>query len=199
MPRRKMTQWFKDSRASKIKIEKARKNKDWAGIKSATVALHNANKTRVALTKNGRRVQILETHEDVDLVVDDGKYLMRPPLVGRHAADLQALLDREGVSCIVLCREPKTQLGFCPIVILGDTTTVRSQVGEPINPNKPTVKWFDSATDELGRTVLDKKDTFATNDRKLDYLLGHLSAVPVCDGLYFAIVEICDALLGANE
>lgn len=194
-----MTQWFKDSRASKIKIVKARKNNDWAMLKSAIVLLQNANKVRVALTKNGKRVQILETHEDVDLVVNDGKYLMRPPLVGRNAADLQTALDQKGVSCIVLCREPKTQLGFCPIVTLGDTTTVRSQVGEPTNPNKPTVKWFDFATEELGRTVLDKKDTFATNDRKLDYLLGHLSAVPACGGLYFAIVEICDALLDANE
>jgi len=64
---------------------------------------------------------------------------------------------------------------------------------------KPTAKWFDFAVDELGRAVVEKVDTLATYDRKLDYLLGHLGAVPACDGLYCAILEICDALIEASE
>ena len=195
MPRRKMTQWFKDSRASKIKITRARKNGDWAILQSATSVLQRANKQRFSLSKNGRRVQVLETYEDIDDIKDNGRYLVCPPLVARNAGDLQISLDERGFSAVVLCREPKTQLGLCPVVTLGDNTTVRSQIKEPTNPIKPTVGWFDSGIDELGQIIVEKTNTFATNDRKLDYLLGHLRAVPAYDGLYVAIITTCDALI----
>ena len=199
MPKRKMTRWFKDSRASKTKITKARKGGEWASLQSAIGALQLENKQRFLLSKNGRRVQILESHEDVDEIKDDGRYLVRPPLVARNAADLQTSLDEKGFSTVVLCREPKTQLGLCPIVTLGDNTTVRSQIKEPANPDKPTTGWFDTAIDELGRTIIGKTGTIATNDRKLDYLLGHLSAVPTNDELYTAIIAVCGALIETNE
>ena len=199
MPRRKLTQWFKDSRSSKIKIAHARKNKLWKKLKASVLLLQRANKERVLDSKNGRGVQVLESLEEINLVRADGRYLVQPPLVGRNAADLQSSLDGRGYSTVILCREPKTQLGFCPIVTLGETTTVRSQVEEPADPYKPTAKWFDFAVDELGRAVVEKVDTLATYDRKLDYLLGHLGAVPACDGLYCAILEICDALIEASE
>ena len=199
MPRRKMTQWFKDSRASKIKVTNARKGERWDALTSAIGELRLANKERFSLTKNGRRVQVLETYEDIDGVADDGRYLIRPPLVAKNASDLQVSLDERGFSTIVLCREPKTQLGLCPVVTLGDNTTVRSQIKEPENPNGPSVGWFDGATDELGRTVVEKAGALATNGRKLDYLLGHLSAVPTYDDLYVAILVVCKALNGANE
>jgi hypothetical protein len=199
MPRRKMTPWFKDSRTSKIKIIRARKNENWPELQSAVRSLQLANKQRFSLSKNGRRVRVLETYDDIDEIEDGGRYLVCPPLVARNATDLQTSLDEMGFSTIVLCREPKTKMGLCPIVTLGDNTTVRSQIKEPRNPNKPTVGWFDSGTNELGRTVVEKIDTFATDDRKLDYLLGHLCAVPAYDGLYLAIITICDALIESNE
>ena len=194
-----MTQWFKSSRASKIKIAKARKGGDWTTLQSAACALQIANKQRFSLSKNGRRVQIIETYEDIENIKDDGRYLLCPPLVAKNAGDLQTSLDETGFSTIILCREPKTQLGLCPIVTLGDNTTVRSQIKEPTNPDKPTASWFDSGVDELGRVIVEKTETLTTNDRKLDYLLGHLCAVPAYDGLYVAIGTICDALIETNE
>ena len=82
MPRRKMTQWFKDSRASKIKITRARKNGDWAILQSATSVLQHANKQRFSLSKNGRRVQVLETYEDIDEIKDNVR-----PANGRSQRD----------------------------------------------------------------------------------------------------------------
>ena len=78
-------------------------------------------------------------------------------------------------------------------------TAVRSQVEEPKNIDAPTAEWFDFAVGELGRTVVERVDTLATNDRKLDYLIGHLNAVPSCDKLYCVIVDICNALIEAKE
>lgn len=199
MPRRKLTQWYKESRSSKTKIAQARKDARWEKLKAAVLLLQHANKERVLDSKNGRRVQVLETHEEINVVEENGRYLVQPPLVGKDAIDLQQSLDERGYSTVVLCREPKTRLGFCPIVTLGETTTVRSQVEEPADPSKPTAKWFDFAVDELGRTVVEKVDSLATYDRKLDYLLGHLGAIPACSGLYIAILEICDALIEGNE
>jgi hypothetical protein len=194
-----MTPWFKNIRASKIKIAKARKSGDWVALQSATKALRLANKERFSISKNGRRVCVLDGYEDIDEIKDDGRYLVRPPLVARNASDLQTSLDERGFSTVVLCREPKTQQGLCPLVTLGDNTTVRSQIKEPMNPDKPTVSWFDAGTDELGRVIVEKTDTFTTNDRKLDYLLGHLCAVPAYDGLYGAIITICDTLIASSE
>ncbi|MDP6693011.1 MAG: hypothetical protein QF444_01685 [Phycisphaerales bacterium] len=199
MPRRKMTQWFKDSRLSKTKIVSARKCKNWKQLKQAIIVLQRAQKERVSSSKNGRRIQVLEEHEACDAISEDGRYLLRPPLVGRDAANLQESLDKRGFSTVVLCREPKTHFDLCPIVTLGETTTVRTQIEEPANPDKPTAGWFDFAVSELGRTVVDKVDTLATNDRKLDYLLGHLTAISSYDGLYDAIIVICDTLNDSNE
>ena len=92
-----------------------------------------------------------------------------------------------------------TQIGLCPVVTLGATTIVRTHVDEPSNPNKPTAEWFDSAVDELGRTVVSRLDTLETTDRKIDYLLGHLGAVPACGRLYDVIITICDTLDEASE
>jgi hypothetical protein len=199
MPRRKLTQWFKDSRSSKTKIFQSRKSNHWGDLKSAILLLQQANKERMLGIKNGRRVEILRSHEDVNVIKEDGRYLIQPPLVGRDGVNLQSSLDERGYTAVVLCREPKTQLGLCPVVTLGDTTTVRVLVEESPRPERPTAKWFDFAINELGRTVVEKVDTLATFDRKLDYLLGHLGAIPAYDGLYVAIIEICDALMDTNE
>ena len=194
-----MTQWFKDSRASKNKICQTRNSKRWDQLKLAVEVLRKAQKDRVKSSKNGRRVQIIDDHQACERVSKDGRILVRPPLVGRDAANLQESLDKRGYSTVILCREPRTQVGLCPIVTLGATTTVRSQVEEPKNIDAPTAEWFDFAVGELGRTVVERVDTLATNDRKLDYLIGHLNAVPSCDKLYCAIVDICNALIEAKE
>ncbi|MDP7008069.1 MAG: hypothetical protein QGI78_00695 [Phycisphaerales bacterium] len=183
---------------AKNNILKTRKANDWKGLRSSVIDLQNANRERVSLAKNGRRVLVVETDSEFDGVKEDGRILIKPPLVGRNASDLQASLDASGYSTIILCREPTTQLGLCPLVTLGDTTTVRTQVEEPVNQAKPTAKWFDASINELGATIVEKTDTFATNDRKLDYLLGHFSAAPTYNGLYSSIIDVCDALLEAN-
>ena len=199
MPRRILTQWFKDSRASKIKIHQSRVGNNWKQLVKAVELLKKSQKERVSCSKNGRRVQVIDSHEAYEAISEGGRYLVRPPLVGRDAATLQESLDEKGLAAVVLCREPVTQLGLCPVVTLGATTIVRACVEEPSNPNKPTAEWFDSAVDELGRTVVDKADTLETLDRKLDYLIGHLGAVPCCERLYDVIITICDTLDGASE
>ena len=73
MPRRKLTQWFKDSRSSKIKITHARKNKLWGKLKASVLLLQRANKERVLDSKNSRRVQVLESLEEINLVREIGR------------------------------------------------------------------------------------------------------------------------------
>ena len=87
MPRRKLTQWYKESRSSKTKIAQARKDARWEKLKAAVLLLQHANKERVLDSKNGRRVQVLETHEEINVVEENGRYLVQPPLVGKDAID----------------------------------------------------------------------------------------------------------------
>jgi hypothetical protein len=119
-------------------------------------------------------------------------------LVARDAALLDSALKVRGLSAIVACREPKTSLGLCPIVALGSGVTVRIQVEEPKNPQKPTCEWFDRALHELGQHVLEQLDQTAVKQRQLDYLLAHLPAIQLHKPAYYAAIKLCNTLSCEN-
>jgi len=193
-PRKKQDPWFKAQKAAIVRVDAARADMQWDKLAAALRDLYNARQSCAKAARNGKKVQVVESVECADSICSGGRYLVRPPLVGRDASLIEHALKSRGYSAIVLCREPKTKLGLCPIVSLGSGVTVRTQVGEPANPEKPTCNWFDGVVQEFGDYVVDKIDENATSQRQLDYLLAHLSAIPAHSNAYRVAIKLCGAL-----
>ncbi len=198
MPRKKLDPWFKAEADAVQEIDNARSSSNWEALGVQIDCLLQARQERSKHARNGRGVRVIQSSEDVDSVKDGGRYLVQPPLVARDAAILDGAMKTRGFSGMVACREPVTNLGFCPIVALGSGVTVRVRVEEPKNPLKPTCDWFDNATNELGKHVLEQLDTETTDQRQLDYLLAHLSAIPMHVPTYRAAIRLCNTLLSKS-
>jgi hypothetical protein len=194
MPRKKTDPWFKKETISSGSVEEARSSESWGQLACHLEELSGARQSMYEAAKNGKRVQIIDSIELGYEIHMGGRYLVRPPLVGRDAGILSNTLHANGISAVVLCREPSTSLGLCPIVSLGSGVMVRVQIEEPANAEKPTCAWFDHAIDELGDHVLSKMNTDSKLVRQLDYVLAHIPAVPTHVGLYKAAIVLCQTL-----
>jgi hypothetical protein len=194
MPRKKTDPWFKKETISSGRVEGARSSENWEQLVCHLEELSDARQSMFEAAKNGKRVQIIDSMELADEINSGGRYLIRPPLVGRDAGIISNSLHSNNISAIVLCREPSTSLGLCPIVSLGSGVMVRVQIEDPTNAEKPTCAWFDHAIDELGDHVLGKMNTQSTPLRQLDYVLAHIPAVPTHVGLYKAAIVLCQTL-----
>ncbi len=194
MPRKKISPWFKAESNAVVAIDRARSTSNWQDLSVEIGNLSHARIERAGAARNGKRVQIIQNNEESEVVHEGGRYLVQPPLVARDAALLDNRLKSEGVSSVVVCREPVTSLGLCPIVALGSGVTVRVQVEEPKNPKSPTCGWFDHAIEELGDHVLEQINHDSPVQRQLDYLLAHFSAIPTYMRIYHCATGLCNTL-----
>ena len=194
MAQKKHNSLFKKEKVSVEKTAQARSSENWKTLANELLSLCATRTEIVSFAKNGKRVQIVDSIESSDKIARGGRFLVQPPLVGRDAGIIHHALRERGFAAVILCREPSTSLGLCPIVALGSGVMVRVQIEEPTNQEKPTCAWFDHATKELGDHVLSKMDTSTTTKRQLDYLLAHLPAVSTCTSIYTATVALCRTL-----
>ena len=175
-------------------IDKARANLSWLDLSSEINTLINLRQAQIKQARNGKRVRVINDMEFAENINEGGRFLVTPPLVARDASIIENFLIANNNPSIVLCREPKTSLGLCPIVSLGRGVTVRVHVEEPSSTDKPSCEWFDYAVSELGEHVVTKIDQSSTMLRQLDYLLAHLSAVPMSIKTHRTAINLCKAL-----
>lgn len=194
MSRKKRDPWFKAESNAMTAIDNARASSNWEVLATEIDCLLQARLERANAAHNGKKVQLVQNTDDAEMIHEGGRYLVQPPLVAKDAAILDNALKMSGVSSVVACREPVTRLGLCPVVALGSGVTVRIQVEEPKNPNKPTCAWFDHALEELGDYVIEQLGKISSTQRQLDYLLAHFSAIPTHVGAYRAAIERCNTL-----
>lgn len=179
-------------------LDRARAMQEWSTLASILQNLVIIKQKQLKLARNGKRVRLIDCMELVENIKEGGRFLVKPPLVGRDASIIGNIFSSSGIPSIVICREPKTKSGRCPVVSLGSGVTVRIQVDEPSNPDKPTCEWFDKVVDELGNQIVDRIDDFSSSQRQLDYLLAHLSAVPMHVSTYKAAIALCKTLQSEN-
>ena len=170
----------------------------WLSLSNAINQLSEIRESLKSFAKNGR-VRIIDTNEAMNTVEGSGRYLLRPPLVGRDASLLHNSLKERGFASLVVCREPKTKLGLCPVVSLGSGVTVRVQVEEPSNKDQPTCAWFDYALGELGQHVLDMTDKQDGLERQLDYLIAHFPSISSYKVAYQKAALICGLIQEAKD
>jgi hypothetical protein len=147
-----------------------------------------------------RRWQQALAHESITIVLEQvtenyefaaGCYLVQPPQVGADARRLRMAALQSEVPVAVICREPTTQLGLCPIVAIGPGVTIRTKIDLPADADTPDMDWFLSAFDALGQEAVDTIDLEAEVTRRIKQLLEVLDAVPECEPLHQLLEKTC--------
>ena len=186
---------FEAERVAEKAVAAARTHADWAAMIDAVDLLQAARTQRRDPSLVKGAVRILDEPGEEDDVLEPGRWLIQPPLVGAVARRLRLNSLAKDIPVLVLCREPTTQLGLIPLVAIAPGTTVRVQVKPPSNERKPTAAWFKSGMAALGDAALDRIDGGLELERRIDALLGALDAVPDHDGICDLLVETCRTAL----
>lgn len=184
------SQWFEAERMAQRSLEMARRGNDFASMARIVLPLQEARRQRIQRALDSKKLFVLEgdIHDEMALV--PGCYLVQPPAVGADARRLRLAALRREVCVAVLCREPRTRLGRCPVVAIGQIT-VRVQVNPPKNWDKPDLRWFIETMETLGDTAIDSLDTGLELDRQIDFLLNALDAVPDHEKLHQVLEAKC--------
>lgn len=117
-----------------------------------------------------------------------GCWLVQPPLVGADGRELRHRADERGVPILLLTREPVTQLGAWPIVVIGPVT-VRAYVEPP--DGEPDTAWFLATSEALGEAAIASLDPDRCASRRVDDLFDLLSSVRDHDELHQALADAC--------
>lgn len=183
-------QWFEAERLAHRAVELARAQEDFALLARITLPLQEARRQRTQEAVGGKKVSILDAGITEDMPLKPGCYLIQPPAVGADARRLRLAALRREVPVAVLCREPRTRMGQCPIVAIGQLT-VRTRIEPPKDWDKPDHKWFMAAMEQLGDAAIEMLDTGIELDRQVDFLLAALDAVPDHEKLHQALADVC--------
>jgi hypothetical protein len=157
------SQWFEAERIALKALELARREEDFAAMARIVLPLQEARRQRVqaAVTAAKKKVRILDADITEEMPLSPGAYLVQPPTVGADARRLRLAALRREVPVAVMCREPRTQRGQCPVVAIG-AITVRARIDAP-------------------------KDW----DRQIDYVLNLLDTVPDHEKLHQLLAAKC--------
>lgn len=184
------SQWFEAERLAQRAAELARSQEDFALLARIALPLQEARRQRVLEAIGHRKVTMLQADITEEMPLKPGCYLIQPPAVGADARRLRLAALRREVPVAVMCREPLTRLGRCPVVAIGQVT-VRARIDPPQDWEKPDHAWFVEAMERLGDAALEMLDTGLELDRQIDYLLSALDAVPDHEKLHQALADTC--------
>jgi len=190
---------FDAERTAEKAVATARTHCDWAGMIDSIDLLQAARTQRRDPSLVKGVVRILDEPVEEDDVLEAGRWLIRPPLVGAVARRLRLNSLARDIPVLVLCREPTTQMGLIPLVAIAPGTTVRVQVKPPSNEQKPTAAWFKSGMAALGDAAIERIDMGLELERRIDALLGALDAMPEHDAICDLLVETCKTALNDED
>ena len=184
------SQWFEAERLAMRALELARAQDDFSTLSRVTLPLQEARRQRVQEALGARKLTILNADITEEMPLKPGCYLVEPPTVGADARRLRLAALRREVPVAVLCREPLSRLGLCPVVAIGQMT-VRARIAPPKSWDKPDLKWYAEAMELLGDAAIEMLDTGLELDRQVDFLIAALDAVPDHEKLHQALAATC--------
>lgn len=185
------SKWFEAERLAQRALELARAADDWALMARIVLPLQEARRQRLqsVLTPKAA-VKFVEGEVPEDVAVTPGCYLVQPPAVGADARRMRLAALRQEVPVAVLCREPRTRMGLCPVVAIG-MVTVRTRIVPPREWEKPDAAWYAEAMEQLGDAAIAMLDTGFELDRQIDFLISALDAVPDHEKLHQVLADVC--------
>ncbi|MFM1804684.1 MAG: hypothetical protein RL136_1563 [Planctomycetota bacterium] len=182
--------WFEAERLCQRALDMARTDGDFNLMARIILPLQEARRQRMQIAFDSKKIVIVDEPVSEERKLEAKCYLVQPPLVGADARRMRlAALERE-IPAVVLCREPRTQLGLCPIVAIGQVT-VRTRIDPPKKWDKPDLAWFIEATEQLGDAAIENLDPSSEPSRVVDALLERLDAVPDHEKLHQMLAEAC--------
>jgi hypothetical protein len=192
------SQWFEGERLAMRALELARAQEDFATMARVVLPLQESRRQRIQEALGAKKLTILETGAEIteDMPLKPGCYLVQPPAVGADARRLRLAALKHEVPIAVMCREPRSRMGMCPVVAIG-LVTVRTRIDPPKSWEKPDFKWFVGAMEQLGDAAASMLDTGIELDRQIDFVLSALDSVPDHEKLHQLLGSLCrDATKG---
>ncbi len=190
--------WFQAERVLDRALAMSHGRRDYLGMAEIIDLLSQARGGwRKQALASRKAIRVIDEEFADTMVVEPGRYLVQPPLVGADARRLRLLACAAEVPAVVLCREPTTQLGLIPIVAIGPLGAVRTKIKPPRDLSKPTVAWFREALLSLGEVAIEKLNPTHIASRRLDALLGLLDTLPEDEALHRLAIDLCAE--AANE
>ena len=184
-------QYFETERLAAEAMLLARQERDFTRMAKIVQPLQVARLGRLQLAVDIGTVTIPAEPFTEDDEIDPGCYVVKPPMVGVDARRLRlAALERD-VPVAVVCHEPITDLGLCPLVALSGNVVVRTKVDPPADPDRPDLDWILDAIEALGDWAIQSMDAQRPPERFLDELLSRIDAVPEHLGLHECLEVAC--------
>jgi len=187
--------WFDAETAANEALKLARAAQDFARAGRIVLPLLESRRQRLQLALDVPGVTCICELWPEGASFKSGCYLIAPPLVGADARRLKLLSLEQKVPVAVLCREPRTMLGLCPVVTIAPGATIRTRVDPPDDEDDPDPEWFARTLEDLGEFAVSSLDPGLSNLRRLDTLLLRLDAHPESEAIHLAIAQSCAALV----
>jgi hypothetical protein len=183
--------FFEADRVATQALYLARDEDEFERMAKIIPTLYEARQQRIDAAVDAERMTIVDEQFTERIELEPGCYLVRPPLVGADARRLRLLASSREIPVAVLCREPQTRAGLCPVVAISRGATIRTKVGPPADPDHPDIDWFLDAMDALGEEAVESVDAHLDSVKRIDALLPKLDAVPTYDGLHLTLEQAC--------
>jgi len=154
--------------------------------------LQEARRQRVAFAADAGPIRIVDHRISSEGLPDDGCWVIQPPLVGADARRLRNDAIVAGRRVAVLCREPLTRDGLCPIVAVGPTIVrTRFEAAEEGPERPPSHAWFAAALEALGDEAIATVNADLTPARRVIALFDRLETVVDHEKLHQALADAC--------
>ena len=182
---------FEAERLAAQALGMARVGRDFERLARCVPPLRQARGKRLRRALDVGKIKIIDSTPTRKL--KPGCYLVQPPRVGADARDLRlrALEGKVAVAIAVVCREPDTMIGLCPIVAISPGATIRTKVDPPQDPERPDMEWFVEALEALGDWAIETIDPALEIHRRVETILARLDAIPEHDGLLQCLEHAC--------
>jgi hypothetical protein len=187
------TAYFQAEHLADQALRQARQVEDFGRMARIILPLQEARRQRLQQATETGDVVVLDTPVADDQAIDPGCYLVRPPLVGADARRFRLAAFEQEAPVVVVCREPTSKLGLCPIVAISPGVTVRTKVDQPDDEDQPDLAWFLEALEELGDFAIRTIDPEMALVKRVDALMARLDAVPEHELLHQELEEACHA------
>jgi hypothetical protein len=192
------TDYFTCERLASKALVSAFQSRDYERMSRIALPLQEARRQKRLLAADTGRVFRLSEKLPEEGPVEAGCYLIEPMLVGADGRDLRERADAEETPVLVVVREPKTQLGMWPLVMIGPIT-VRTRVHPP-EGGEPTVDWMLMASEALGDEAISQVDPDESGEERVEEYLDRLAGCPEHEKLHQRLAEACrDAALQKHE
>ncbi len=182
---------FEAERLTAQALGMARENREFERLARCVPPLRQARGKRLRRALDVGKIKIIDSPPTNNRKRKPGCYLVQPPQVGADARELRLRALEGKVAVAVVCREPDTMIGLCPIVAISPGATIRTKIDPPQDRERPDMEWFVEALEVLGDWAIETIDPALEIQRRVETILARLDAIPEHDGLLQCLEHAC--------